>query len=306
MERLGPRDKEKKKRPKSAAFGIGGAGRNIISSFDLEKFSNIDVYEVGEENRLDSYPNIKVFRKDVKKIITTKVSDKYREKTPSEKILKDKIKDYDILYILCGLGGKMGTVISKTCSKICKQSSVFSAALFTTPFKTESPSRIEFSDKVKSEISKYSDISVAFSNEKLLNMNPYLSLMKAFEVMNKIISIPMEDLNSIITKKDIVRLREFCKGVNDFNIGSGYGKGREKGTRAFNEALRSPWLEEGDFDKIIVFITKGKNKFKYDVQDVLDNLESRYERAEILYGVRKDKSINKRIRVTVLAGEDQR
>jgi len=35
IERFQKKVDEQKKRPRSAAFGIGGAGRNIISSFEL-------------------------------------------------------------------------------------------------------------------------------------------------------------------------------------------------------------------------------------------------------------------------------
>ncbi len=293
---------EEKERPKSAAFGIGGAGRNIISSFDQDKFSNIDIYEVGEENRLDKYPTIKVFRDDIKKIIETSVSSSYRDKTHSEKILEDKIRDYDILYIFCGLGGEMGSCVSTVCSDLCKKLSVFSVALFATPFKTESPSRIEFSKKTQSKVEILSDISVAFSNSKLLKMNPQLSLKRAFEVMNNIISIPMEDLNPMLTEDDLQELANFCDEVEGFSVGAGYGKGREKGKRALKEALRSPWMEEDDFDSVITLITRGKKASKYDVQDILDSLKSKFTDAKIIYGIREDRSIGERIRVTILAG----
>lgn len=293
---------EDENRPKSAAFGIGGAGRNIISSFDSEKFPNIDIYEVGEENRLDIYPTINVYRKDIKTIIETKLSLKYRERTHSEKVLESYIEDYDIVYILCGLGGEMGSCVSTICSRLSNQLSLFSVALFATPFKTESPSRIKYSKKTRSKLESLSDISVAFSNSKLLKMNPQLSLKKAFDVMNNIISIPMEDLNPMLTKEDIPELISFCGDVEGFSVGSGYGKGREKGKRAIKEALRSAWIEKDDFDKIIALITRGKKSSKYDVQDILDSLNSNFPDAEIMYGLRKDRSLGERIRVTILAG----
>lgn len=303
IEKLGSEHEKDIDRPKSAAFGIGGAGRNIISSFDRDKFFNIDIYEVGDENRLDKFPSIKVYRDDVKKILTTKVSEKYRGKSPSEKVLEDKINNYDVLYLLCGLGGEMGSCISTVCSELSNKDSVFSVALYATPFKTESPSRIKFSQKTKTKLEKLTDISVAFSNHKLLNMNPQLSLKKAFEVMNNIISIPMEDLNSVITKEDLSKLKVFCDGLDGFSIGSGYGKGREKGKRALNEALRSPWLKSDKIDKIIALITRGENSTKYDVEDVLESLETRFTDSKIIYGVKEDKSIKKRMRVTILTGK---
>lgn len=292
-----------KKRPKSAAFGIGGAGRNIISSFDSENFSNIDIYEVGEKNRLNIYPTIKVYRKDIKKNIETSLSYKYREKTHSENILENYVQDYDVLYILCGLGGEMGSCVSTICSHLCNKLSVFSVALFATPFETESPSRIEFSRKTRTELEGLSDISVAFSNSKLLKMNPQLSLKKAFDVMNNIISIPMEDLNPMLTKEDIPGLTKFCEDVEGFRVGAGYGKGREKGKRALRAALRSPWIEMDNCNKIIALITRGETSSKYDVQDILDSLKSRFPDAEIMYGIRKHKSLDERIRVTILVGE---
>ncbi len=301
MQKLGAAKEKEKNRPKAAAFGIGGAGRNIISSFENKKFSNIDIYEVGEENRLDNFPSIKVFRNDIEKILTTKISDDYRDKTRSEKILEKKIKKYDILYILCGLGGSMGSGVSTICSKLCKKSSVFSVALYATPFQIESPSRRELSRKIDKKIKKITDVSVSFSNENLLKMNPHLSLKKAFSVMNKIISIPVEDLNNLITEEDLDRLKGFCNNVEGFGIGAGYGKGREKGIRASREAFNSPWLKNKDFDKVIALITRGENSSKYDIKDVLESIGSKVPESKIMYGVRKGLSIKERMRVTILA-----
>ncbi len=304
VRRLGVSDKDKVKRPSSVALGIGGAGRNIITDVQLQNILNVKTFEVGKPSRPFKSPSISINKMDMKNAFKSSINVKNRPLTRSENKIKHKIKDVDILYILSGLGGDIGSYSVPVCAELGKASSMFVVGLLAKPFDSESDTRRKLADRSQVEASKYMDLPIVLSNEKLLEINPQLPIAEAFAVMNNIIAFPMIDFNGIITKNDLSKLQNICEDINEFRIGAGYGNGREYGLRAIKEALRSPWVEElDDVSKILLMITKKREGRTGSVDDVIDEIKTTYPETDIIWGLKTDKKLKKEIRVTILAGK---
>ncbi len=291
-------------RPSTLVLGIGGAGRNIVEEIGEEPSSNVKICEVGTSSRPTKLSFISILKEDMKKAYNSEIDLKERPLTGSEERLKNKIKDFKIIYLIAGLGGKTGSWTVPICARLGKKHCSFTMGLLAKPFESESANRRELSEKSQAEAHKYLDTSAIFPNSKLLEINPNLPISKAFSVMNKIIKLPIVDLNAVITKSDISHMKEFCKEVDEFKIGAGYGKGRKKGVKAAKEALRSPWLEKStDFHKILCVITTSNEREIMDVEDALDEVQRSLPDADIMWGLKRDPKIEERIRVTLLAGK---
>ncbi|MEF8832038.1 MAG: hypothetical protein V5A66_00795 [Candidatus Thermoplasmatota archaeon] len=291
------------RRPSTLVLGIGGAGRNIVEEIGEMPSSNVKICEVGTSSRPPKLSFLSLSKEDMNKAYNSEIDMNERPLTGSEKKLKRKIKDYEIVYLIAGLGGKTGSWTVPVCAQLCKRHSSFTMGLLAKPFESESENRKKLSEESQAEADKYLDGSTVFSNSKLLEINPHLPINKAFSVMNRIIRLPIVDFNSVITKSDISHIKEFCKKVDEFKIGAGYGKGRKKGVRAAKEALRSPWLKElADFDKILTVITTSGEGETMDVKDALDEVQRSGPDADMIWGVRKDPELEERMRVTILAG----
>ncbi len=302
--RFGSDISDSNKRPETLAFGIGGAGRNILSSVrDDKKFANMKAYEVGVSDRLPELPFIHVDIQEMKDTFNNKISLTHRPMNQTEEKMIRRLKSMDIIYILSGMGGETGSYTSYTCSQLGEKLGLLTIALVALPFKTESEQRHELAMEAKDKISDHADVVAVFHNSRLMKLNPYISMNKAFSVMNSIIRLPMDDFNTVITREDIPHLKRFCNGVNEFRIGAGYGKGRERGKRASNDALRSPWLDDmEDYETILAVVTSGVGRAEIEAQDALDVLLEHAPKAHIMWGLRKDPSIGERTRVTLLAG----
>ncbi len=296
-------DQTDEKSPSTLVLGIGGAGRNIIEEIGEMPSSNVHICEVGTSSRPPKRSFLSISKKDMKNAYSSEIDIKERPLTKSEEKLKRKMKDFELIFIIAGLGGRTGSWTVPVCSKLSKKHDSLTIGMLAKPFDSESENRKELSEEAQIEAHKYLDISAGFSNEKLLEVNPHLPIGKAFSVMNKIIRLPIVDLNAVITKSDISHIKEFCKKIDQFNIGAGYGKGRKKGVKAAEEALRSPWLEDiNDADKLLTVITTNHEKKLMDAQDALEKVQNYWPDADIIWGTRKNSKIGKRIRVTVLAG----
>ncbi len=304
IKRFGAESTDNIKRPKTVALGIGGAGRNIISSVDSDSMYNISMYEVGVSEKLPELSFIQVSKKDLQESYESGVGPQGRPLNDSEKKIDRRIDDADLIYILCGLGGETGSWGSVMCSQLSEKLNAFTLSLFAMPFDSESPSRQEFADEAQERLQESADVAAEFGNSRLLDINPHISINKAFEVMNTIIRLPMKDFNGVMTRSDISNLKDFCCEADSFRIGAGYGKGMKRGKKASEEAFRSPWLEDlEDYDIVLTVVTSGKGTAEMEAQDALEVIQDRCPHAEMMWGLRKDKDIGERTRVTLLAGK---
>ncbi len=303
IKRFGAEVADAERRPSTIALGIGGAGRNIISEMDSKSLSNIRMYEVGTSERKPDISYIKISKEDMCDAYESGLPVGKRPLTQSEKRINRRIRTTDLFYLVSGLGGETGSWSTLACAELSKKYSAFVLGFFAKPFESESIDRRRFADEAQKRIQEYVDVAAVFPNSKLLDINPHLPLKKAFEVMNTIMRLPMEDLNGVITKEDIPNLKRFCEGVDEFRIGAGYGKGRERGMRASKEALNSPWLDDfEDYETILTVVTSGKGSGEVEAQDAMEEIHREWPDANIMWGLRKDPSIDDRTRVTLLAG----
>lgn len=305
IKRFGSETLDEKKRPHTVALGIGGAGRNILTSMKGDaSLTNMKKYEVGVTERLPDYPFIEVNMADMKGTYTSGLGVGKRPMNETEKKIGRRVQGADILYLVSGLGGETGSLTSYACSQIGDSNKSFTIALMALPFKTENTDRREFAAEAQEKIARYADIVAVFANSKLMKINPYLPMTKAFDVMNSIIRMPVEDFNTVITAEDIPHLKRFCSGVDEFRIGAGYGKGRERGKRACDEAFRSPWLDDiEEYRTVLAVVTSGKGLAEMEAEDALSGIQDKVPDVDIMWGLRKDLGIGNRTKVTVLAGK---
>ncbi len=291
-------------RPFTAALGIGGAGRNILTSMTEEPdFANMKFFEVGVSERLPQLPFMHIDKLDMDQTFKSKIPVGRRPMNQTEDKIIRRVTGTDIVYIVAGLGGETGSWTAYTCAQVGHLLGAFTIALVALPFKTESTERKRMAEKAKTKISEYADVTGVFHNSRLLRMNPHIPMTRAFEVMNSIIRLPMKDFNTVITENDIVHLKRFCSGVEEFRIGAGYGKGRMRGKKASQEAFRSPWLDDaGEYETVLTVVTSGTGSGEIEAQDALDAIHEWAPKANIMWGLRKDPNIGEKTRVTLLAG----
>lgn len=292
------------KRPRAAALGLGGAGRNILSSMvDEPDFVNMNFYEVGSGGRLPELPLIRIDKMDMHHTFKSQIPVGNRPMNETEDKLVRRMNGNDIVYIVAGMGGETGSWTACTCSQIGSMLGAFTIALVALPFNTESHERHELAVEAVEKVSRHADITGVFHNSRLLKTNPNIPMTKAFDVMNSIIQLPMRDFNTVITEKDIPHLKRFCRGVSEFRIGAGYGGGRERGLQAAKEAFRSPWLlDTGKHETVLAVVTSGMGSGEMEAQDALEGIHDWAPEANIMWGLRKDPDIGERTRVTLLAG----
>ncbi|MGM0404581.1 MAG: hypothetical protein ACQEQM_00370 [Thermoplasmatota archaeon] len=290
-------------RPETKVFGIGGAGRNILSSLmDDQSVTNMSFCEVGEKRRFSNCSFINIDKHEIRNSYDSMANFRNSYSNLSEDKIDRSTESGDLFYILSGLGGQTGSWTTPIFSKKASKQG-FTMVFVAMPFRNEGGSRYRLAKESKEKISNNCDVLGVFENSRLLKMSPHLPMTKAFDVMNSIIMLPITDFNAVMTRGDISSLRDFCKGVDEFRIGAGYGKGRKRGKRASKEAYRSPWLDNPEkYETILTVVTSGQGSAELEAEDALEVIRRRSPNANIMWGLKKDPDLGERTRVTLLAG----
>ncbi|GEM_PF-2694145 len=139
------------------------------------------------------------------------------------------------ILVLGGLGGVVGTNISKLIGKaLRKKSNVY--GIFAEPFSAESEIRTKIARKAKNDIDKNYHAVIYLPNDKLIDYYPNLTMKEALEVHYVVIKHIVQDF-----ERQIIRNMGKIEFRGTIGVGIGFGSGRERIRVSIEDALDSPW-----------------------------------------------------------------
>ncbi len=297
-------DTAEPERPAVKVLGCGGAGCNTLEDIPpIPGLETIAVNDVEDSPILRMKNTIHLKRKSLKDVVLTARNIPKELLMAEEKEIANHVRGADIVYILSGMGGEMGTWAPSLIGKVTKKLGILSIALVTLPFSVESERRREVAQEGTAVLSKTVDCLVQFSNDKLLKISPNIPFTKAFYVMGQLMTSPILNFSSVVTKGDEKILRQAFKECGSARFGAGDGRGRERTYRSADEAFKSPWFEDvvvGDARVAIVFSSSTEG-YPEDMDEVISETKSRVPEADIYYGGCKEE-MGDRMRTVVLLG----
>lgn len=291
-------------RPTVKVVGCGGAGCNTLK--DIPAIPNLETVGINDIPHPSSQDlkNVLYLRQEGLKGIalsSKKVSGELY--APEEKEIAKHIRGADMVYIVTGLGGGMGTWSSVVTAKVTKKLNILSIALATVPFRVESERRRVLAREGADILSRTADSLVLFSNDKLLKIAPNLPITQAFNVMGQVMTSPILSFSKVVTKGDKQVLRHAFEGCSQMRLGAGDGRGRQRVSGSVDEAYNSPWFEDMDVAeaKVAVVFISSSEAFPEDVDEAVSEMKSRMPEADIYYGGYKEE-LGDRLRTVLLLG----
>jgi cell division protein FtsZ len=292
---------EPRRKPSIKVIGVGGAGCNAIAD---SPFNNIAVCTALEDTR--------AVRLESRVLVTSEHVDFMKETSfKTVRSIKYEFKDWlegavgepDIAFIFAGLGGDTGSYIAPVVADICKKRAGLCISSVALPFSVEGKDRRCVADCSMTKVYQASDIAITYPNDHLLKMVPNLPLGKAFNVMNRIMMVPLLELEKVLTVGDLEVLRRNFTRSNSCRLGVGTGTGDFGELRALEEAITSPWF---DFDRdrvmsALVTISSGEVE-EEAVRRVLDELAKRIPYSKIDYAGICDKDLGAKYKVMLVLG----
>ncbi len=236
------------------------------------------------------------------------VGRKAAEETQEE--LAELMKDSDMVFITCGLGGGTGSGAGPMIAQIAKDSGALTVAVVTKPFAFEGQQRTAIADEALAEMSEHVDTIITIPNERLLQIiDKKTSLLDAFQTVDDVLYQGVQGISDVITvpgliNVDFADVKSVMSDAGSALMGIGRSSGENRAVEAAKSAIDSPLLEmdiEGA-QGILFTIAGGSNLGMYEVNEAARVItESADPAAKVIFGSIVDEDLGDEVKVTVVA-----
>lgn len=224
--------------------------------------------------------------------------------------IEEKLKDADMVFITCGLGGGTGTGAAPVIAEIAQELGALTVAIITKPFSFEGKKRMTSAYEGLAELRKHVDTIIVIPNDRLREIiNKTTPMLEAFREVDSVLQNGIQSISDLIAVPGLVNL-DFAdvKAVMAKRgralIGIGVATGENRAIEAAKQAVTSPLLDaniNGATDAIIN-VTGGSNLALYECQEAADVIRNAANTdINTIFGAVINEALNDEIVVTVIA-----
>lgn len=228
----------------------------------------------------------------------------------SQNEIRDFLKDADMVFVTCGLGGGTGTGASPIVAEIARDLGALTVAVVTKPFAFEGIQRKTIAERGLVELTDRVDTIITIPNDKLLQViDKKTSLLDAFMIVDQILHQGVRGIAELITvpgliNVDFADVKAVMANAGSALMGIGQASGENKAIEAAKLAINSPLLELSiDGARGILFtITGSANLGMNEVNEAAKIITaSADDEAKIIFGTVVDPKMKDEIKITVVA-----
>ena len=301
-------------------IGVGGGGGNAVNHMYNEGIHDVTFVVCNTDNKalLDSpVPNKIQLGKEG--LGAGNRPEKARIATEeSIEEIKNMFSDGTMMaFITAGMGGGTGTGAAPIIAKVAKDMGILTVGIVTIPFRWEGNKKIDQALDGVEEISRNVDALLVINNERLRELYQELTVTNAFAKADDTLCNAARSIAEIITEHGIINLdfndvKTVLKDGGVAIMSSGFGEGKGRVTKAINDALNSPLLNNNDIyhsKKILLRISfcgdtaEGSSTLMMEemneVHEFMDKIK--VEDVETKWGLSVDPSLGNKVKVTILA-----
>ncbi|MBI4812231.1 cell division protein FtsZ [Candidatus Falkowbacteria bacterium] len=228
----------------------------------------------------------------------------------SQNEIRDILKDTDMVFVTCGLGGGTGTGAAPIVAEIARDLGALTVAVVTKPFSFEGAQRKNIAERGFMELADKVDTIITIPNDKLLQViDKKTSLLDAFGVVDEVLRQGVQGIAELITVPGLINVdfsdvKAVMANAGSALMGIGQASGENKAIEAAKAAVNSPLLEisiEGARG-ILFTITGGPNLAMNEVNEAAKVITaSADEDAKIIFGAVINDKMKDEVKVTVVA-----
>ena len=218
-------------------------------------------------------------------------------------------------FITAGMGGGTGTGAAPIVAQCAREADILTVGIVTIPFRFECHNKIDQALDGVEEMSKHVDALLVINNERLREIYPELTVLNGFAKADDTLSIAAKSIAEIITMRGIMNLdfqdvKTVLKDGGVAIMSTGFGEGENRVTKAFQEALHSPLLNNNDIfnsKKVLFYITFSRNneneQLTMEEMSEVDEFMSKFDQdtVEVKWGLGTDDSLGTKVKITLLA-----
>lgn len=300
---------------KIKVVGVGGSGGSTINQMVASKIRGVEFIAVNTDAQALHHSRAPI-RVHVGKTVTRglgagmdpEMGRKSAEENQNE--IKELLKDTDMVFITCGLGGGTGSGAAPVVASIAKELGALTIGVVTKPFSFEGKQRAMIAEKAHEELASKVDTIITIPNDRILQViEKKTTLVEAFDIVDDVLRQGVQGISELVTvhgmtNVDFADVKAIMKDAGSALMGIGYGTGDNRAVDAARAAISSPLLEVSiDGAKGILFtITGGKDLGMYELSEAATIITEKADpNAKIIYGTVIDENMKDEIRITVIA-----
>ena len=298
---------------KILVIGVGGAGNNAVNRMVDEAIEGVELIGINTDKQaLDlckAPTRVQIGEKLTKGLgagakpeIGAAAVDENRDE------ITELVKEADMVFVTCGMGGGTGTGAAPVVAKIAKDMGILTVGVVTKPFIFEGKPRMNNALSGIERLKENVDTLIIIPNDKLLQIcDKRTSIKDAFCKADEVLQQGVQGITDLIFKPGLINL-DFAdiqtvmrdKGIA--HIGIGQGKGDDKALEAVKQAVASPLLETTIAGASHVIINISGDITLMDASDAAEYVQDLAgEDANIIFGAMYDDSKSDEATITVIA-----
>ncbi|MBE5923334.1 MAG: cell division protein FtsZ [Lachnospiraceae bacterium] len=304
---------EEKGPAKILVIGVGGAGNNAVNRMVDENINGVDLVAINTDKQVlatsKAPTKIQIGEKLTKGLgagAKPEVGAGAIEENREE--ITELVKDADMVFVTCGMGGGTGTGAAPVVAEIAKNLGILTVGVVTKPFSFEGKPRMNNAiagiDRLKDNV----DTLIVVPNDKLLQIcDKRTTIPDALKKADEVLQQGVQGVTDLIQSPGIINLdfadiQSVMRDKGIAHIGIGRSNGEDKAVEAIKQAMESPLLEttvSGATDIIINFAGNIGMIEAYDAVNYLT--EAAGENVNIIFGTVDNETMGDEVSITIIA-----
>jgi len=301
--------------------GVGGGGGNAVNRMIEEHLMGVEFISVNTDSQAlaSNKADVKV---QIGKKLTRGLGAGARPEIGRQAIEENKdealamLDGADLVFVTCGMGGGTGTGAAPVISQLARDVGALTVGIITKPFLFEGRKRMRQAEMGLAEMRKCVDTMIVVPNERLLAVvGKNVPFQDALKKADEVLLHATQGISTLVSVTGLVNVdfadvRTVMQNGGAALMGTGIGRGDDRGLEAAQQAISSPLLDNVSIHGstgVLVNITGGDDLTLGEVNQVSEIVhEAAGDQAEIIFGAVNDPAMSGEIRVTVIAtGFDQ-
>ncbi len=293
--------------------GVGGAGNNVVDRMIEDNVTGVEFVAMNtdlQDLELSLAPDKVPLGEKETQGLGAGADPEVGERAAQESIdeIREHIKDANMLFIVCGMGGGTGTGAAPVIAHEARDMGILTVGVMTTPFSIERAVRRENAELGISKIRDDLDTILVIPNDKLFNLVSKSTPIKAmFKLADEVVKQAVRGITDIINKAgdlnlDFADIKKAMKDKGTALIGIGEAEGEGRASAAVKAAVESKLLDSKINSASAVIANVVGNVTAGDIQEVGEYLQELLgDRVEFFLGMRSDESLGEKLSVTIIA-----
>ena len=293
--------------------GVGGAGNNAVNRMIDEGIKGVEFVCVNTDKqilqRCKAPVCIQIGEKLTKGLgagAKPEIGEKAAEESRDE--LAEVVKDADMVFVTCGMGGGTGTGAAPVIARIAKEMGKLTVGIVTKPFSFEGKSRMTNAIGGVDKLKECVDTLIVIPNDKLLAICDRRTTMpEALKKADEVLQQGVQGITDLINTPALINLdfadvQTVMKDKGIAHIGIGVGRGDDKCVEAVKQAITSPLLETTIDGATHVIINVSGEVSLIEANEAASYVqELAGDEATIIFGAMYDETMADTVTITVIA-----